>query len=57
MWISNVLALLGHFKVSEENTVLYLRRLHAKLGEEDEAAKLYNRFIAQAESAKVIQDY
>ena len=31
-------------------------RLHAKLGEEDEAVKLYNRFIAQAESSEVKAD-
>ena len=28
-------------------------RLHAKLNEDEEAAKLYNRFIAQAELAEV----
>ena len=28
-------------------------RLHAKLKEEDEAAKLYNRFVALAESSEV----
>lgn len=30
-----------------------MHRLHAKLGEEDEAANLYNRFIAKAESSEV----
>lgn len=33
--------------------VFLMHRLHAKLGEEDEAANLYNRFIAKAESSEV----
>lgn len=28
-------------------------RLHAKLNEDEEAAKLYNRFVAQAETSDV----
>ena len=31
----------------------FTHRLHAKLGEEDETAKLYNRFLGQAESIEV----
>ncbi len=33
--------------------IVTLFRLHAKLNEDEEAAKLYNRFIAQAELAEV----
>lgn len=31
----------------------FFYRLHAKLGEEEDAAKLYIRFIAQAEATEV----
>lgn len=32
---------------------LYVCRLYAKLSEDEEAAKLYNRFVAQAETSDV----
>ena len=34
-------------------TLCTFYRLHAKLNEEEEAAKLYNRFVAQAETSDV----
>ena len=33
--------------------ILYIFRLYAKLNEDEEAAKLYNRFVAQAETSDV----